>query len=45
MDPEIIILTEASQTEKGNLYGIPYTWNLKGHDTDESYKTETDSET
>ena len=41
MDIEIIILSEASQTEN-DKYHITYMWNLK-YDTNEfTYKTETD---
>ena len=29
MDPEIVILSEVSQTEKEKSYDIPYMWNLK----------------
>ena len=35
--PKDIIRTEASQTEKGKLYDIPYMCTLKGHGTNESY--------
>ena len=51
MDLEIVILSEISQTEEKyyvnllNILNIPYMWNLKRNDLNESiYKTETDSE-
>jgi len=47
MDPEIIMLSEVTQTEK-NEYHITYMWNLKKkkNDTNEFiYKIETDSQT
>ena len=45
MYPEIVILSEVSQTER-EKYHIAYMWNLKRNDTNELiYKTETDSRT
>ena len=45
MDLEMIILSEASQTEKDIAYYITYMWNLK-YDTNEPiYETETESQT
>ena len=48
MDLESVTLSEGSQTEKEKYlsYGIPYIWNLKGNDANESiYKTERGSQT
>ena len=48
MDLESVMLSEGSQTEKEKYlsYGIPYIWNLKGNDANESiYKTERGSQT
>ena len=43
MDPEILILSEVSQTET-NIIWYPYMWNLIKNDTNELiYKTETGS--
>ena len=44
MDPENIILSEVSQTEKDKYY-ITYTWNLKNNTNESIYKTEADSQT
>ena len=47
MDPETVILSEVSQTEKEKYHDIPYVWNLKGNDTNELTKqkeTQIDSE-
>ena len=45
-DPDSVILSEVSQTEREVLYDIPYLWNLKRNDTNElTYKTERDSQT
>ena len=43
MDLEIIIPSEASQTEKDKY--ITYMWNLKTNTNESIYKTETDSQT
>ena len=44
-DPESVILSKVSQTEK-EIYDIPYMQNLKRDNTNEFiYKTETDSQT
>ena len=44
MDPENMILSEVSQTEKDKYY-ITYMWNLKNNTNESIYKTETDSQT
>ena len=44
MDPENIILSEVSQTEKDKYY-ITYMWNLKNNTNESIYKTEADSQT
>ena len=43
VDPEIIILSEVSQTRQ-MLYDITYMWNIK-YTNEIIYKTETDSQT
>ena len=46
MDPEIVILSEVSQTEKQKHHVAYFLWNLKRHDTNRLiYKTETDTQT
>ena len=45
MDLEIIILSEASQTEKDIAYYITYMWNLKYDTHGLIYETETGSQT
>ena len=42
MDPEVVTLSEISQTKGKISYDIPYMWNLKRNDTNELvHKTET----
>ena len=45
MDPQIIILSEVSQTEKDKYHGITCVWNLKNDTNELIYKTEIDSQT
>ena len=44
MNLEITILSEASQTEKKQIYDITYTWNLKKGPKRNFYKAETESQ-
>ena len=43
MDPEIVILSKISWTEK-DIYGIDYMWNLKNGMNEAIYKTEIESQ-
>ena len=43
-DLEIIILSEVKSDSKGEIYDIPYRWNLNWNDTNELIKA-TDSQT
>ena len=38
MDLKIVTLSEVSQDREGEIYDIPYMWNLKGNDTNELTK-------
>ena len=43
MDPEIVILSKISRTEK-DIYGIDYMWNPKNGMNEAIYKTEIESQ-
>ena len=45
MDLEMIILSEANQTQRQISYDITYMWNLKNNTNESMYKTEIDSQT
>ena len=46
MDLKIVTLSEVSQDREGEIYDIPYIWNIKSNDTNELiYEIKRDSQT
>ena len=46
MDLKIVTLSEVSQDREGEIYDIPYMWNIKSNDTNELiYEIKRDSQT